>query len=103
MMKRNFSSEFLYQVFALIIAVIIVHAVYVTVVRPQASAIVAEQTIRIQEDADYTPQRSLYVLVRDFEQESCFVLMFWVFSIMGFKDQYQISIDPVCVRISDRW
>ena len=84
-MKRNFSNEFLYQVFALIIAVIVVHAVYVTLVRPQASAIVAEQTIRIQEDASYTPQRSLYVLVRDFEQESCFVLMFWAFSIMGFK------------------
>ncbi len=67
-MKRTFSSEFLYQVFALIIAVIIVHAIYVTVVRPQATAIIAEQTLRIQEDENYTPDRSLYVLVRDFEQ-----------------------------------
>lgn len=84
-MKRKFPNEFLYQVFALIIAVIIVHAVYVTVIRPQASAVMAEQTIQIQEDANYTPQRSLYVLIRDFEQESCFVLMLWAFSIMGFK------------------
>ena len=84
-MKRKFPNEFLYQVFALIIAVIVVHAVYVTVIRPQASAVMAEQTIRIQEDANYTPQRSLYVLIRDFEQESCFVLMLWAFAIMGFK------------------
>ena len=52
-MKRTFSSEFLYQVFALIIAVIIVHAIYVTVVRPQATAIIAEQTLRIQEDENW--------------------------------------------------
>lgn len=84
-MKRNFRNEFLYQVFALIIGVILVHAVYVTVVRPQATAILAEQTLRIQEDENYTPERSLYILIRDFEQEACFVLMLWAFSIMGFK------------------
>jgi biopolymer transport protein ExbB/TolQ len=84
-MKRNLPNEFLYQVFALIIAVILVHAVYVTVVRPQATAIADEQTLRIQEDANYTPERSLYVLIRDFEQEACFVLMLWAFSIMGYK------------------
>ena len=84
-MKRNFPTEFLYQVFALIISVILVHAVYVTLVRPQATAIIAEQTLRIQEDENYTPERSLYVLIRDFEQEACLVLMLWAFAIMGFK------------------
>ena len=84
-MNRSFSSEFLYQVFALIIAVIIVHAVYVTLIRPQATAIMAEQAMLIEQDESYTPERSLYVLIRDFEQEACFVLMFWAFSIMGFK------------------
>ena len=84
-MKRNLPNEFLYQVFALIIAVILVHAVYVTVVRPQATAIIDEQTLQIQEDSNYTPERSLYVLIRDFEQEACFVLMLWVLSIMGYK------------------
>ena len=84
-MNRNFSAEFLYQVFALIIAVIVVHAVYVTLVRPQATVIMAEQARLIEEDENYTPERSLYVLVRDFEQESCLVLMLWAFSIMGYK------------------
>ena len=84
-MNRSFSGEFLYQVFALIIAVIIVHAVYVTLIRPQATAIMAEQAVQIEQDENYTPERSLYILIRDFEQEACFVLMIWAFSIMGFK------------------
>ncbi len=90
-MKRNFQTEFLYQVFALIIAVILVHAVYVTVVRPNATEILDEQALQIQEDSDYTVERSLWVLVRDFEQESCFVLMLWAFSIMGYKATRSLS------------
>ena len=84
-MKRTFPTEFLYQVFALIIAVIVVHAVYVTVVRPRATEVIAEQTLRIQEEENYTAERSVWVLIRDFEQEACFILMLWAFSIMGFK------------------
>jgi biopolymer transport protein ExbB/TolQ len=90
-MKRTFFNEFLYQVFALIISVIIVHTVYVTTVRPNATEIIAEQQLRIQEDANYTPDRSIWVLVRDFEQEACFILMFWAFAIMGYKAMVAIN------------
>ena len=84
-MRRSFFNEFLFQVFSGIVAVIIVHAVYVTEVRPRATEIIAEQALRIQEEAGYTPERSVWVLVRDFEQETCFILMLWSFAIMGFK------------------
>ncbi len=84
-MKRNFQTEFLYQVFALIIAVIVVHAIYVTIVRPRATEILNEQVLQIQEDTNFTVERSFWVLIKDFEQESCFVLMLWAFSIMGYK------------------
>jgi biopolymer transport protein ExbB/TolQ len=90
-MKRVFPSEFLYQVFALIIAIILVHAIYVTIVRPRATDVLAEQNLRMQEEENYTPERSIYVLVRDFEQESCFVLMLWAFAIMGYKASSAIS------------
>ncbi|NCF80954.1 MAG: MotA/TolQ/ExbB proton channel family protein, partial [Proteobacteria bacterium] len=33
-MKKNFPTEFVYQVFSLLIAIIIVHAIYVAVIRP---------------------------------------------------------------------
>ena len=84
-MKRRFPAEFVYQVFALIIAIIVVHAVYVTVVRPKAAAVEAEQTLRIGQEENYTPERSVWVIIQDFEQESCFILMIWAFCIMGYK------------------
>jgi biopolymer transport protein ExbB/TolQ len=84
-MRRTFLNEFLFQVFALIVATILVHAVYVTSVRPNATAILAEQTLRIQQEENYTPDRSIWVLIRDFEQEACFILALWAFAIMGYK------------------
>jgi biopolymer transport protein ExbB/TolQ len=89
-MKKNFSNEFVFQIFSLIIAVIIVHAIYVSVVRPNAEAVLEEQRILVQEDSEYVPERSLFVIVRDFEQEACFILMLWAFAIMGYKGYYAI-------------
>ena len=84
-MRRTFFNEFVFQVFGLIISVIMVHAVYVTVIRPNATAILAEQALKMKEDANYNAEQSLYVIVRDPEQEWCFILMFWSFAIMGYK------------------
>ena len=84
-MKRTFPAEFVYQVFSLIIGVILVHAVYVTVVRPNADAFLAAERARVEADPQHVPQRSLYVVVRDFEQEACFVLLLWAFAIMAYK------------------
>ncbi len=84
-MRRTFPTEFLFQVFALIIAVIVVHSTYVTVVRPRANAVLAEQTLRMQQEENYSPDQSVWVIIRDYEQEACFVLMLWAFAIMGYK------------------
>lgn len=85
MMKHNPLSEFFYQLFALILALILVHTIYVTVIRPNADAILAEQ--RAQQDAGevYEVKRSVYVVVKDYEQEACFILALWVLAIMGMK------------------
>jgi len=79
------SSEFIYQLFALLIAVILVHAVYVGVIRPVADAQIAKQMELQASGTDFVPERSLAVVVRDYEQESCFILMFWALAIMGYK------------------
>jgi biopolymer transport protein ExbB/TolQ len=83
--KRAIPVEFVYQVFSLLLAVIIVHAVYVSIVRPNADAFQSVEAERMEADPDYIQQRSLYVVVRDFEQEACFILMLWAFAIMGYK------------------
>ncbi len=86
-MKKPFpvSNEFIYQLFSLIIVTILVHATYVAVVRPRADSILAQQAAMLMEDKSYVTERSVYVLIRDYEQEACFILMFWALAIMAYK------------------
>ena len=84
-MKKHLPVEFIFQLFSLIISIIIVHAIYVSIVRPNAAAIIEEQAIQINQNPDYVPERSGYVVIKDFEQESCFILALWAFSLMGYK------------------
>jgi biopolymer transport protein ExbB/TolQ len=85
MTKKNIPVEFVYQLFALLTAVIIVHAFYVSIVRPNATEVLEQQAIEAASNPDYIRERSTWVLVKDLEQEACFVLMFWALAIMGFK------------------
>jgi biopolymer transport protein ExbB/TolQ len=85
MKRKNFPIEFVFQLFALIISIIIVHAFYVTIVRPNAAQVIEEQTQAAAVDPDYVRERSVWILIKDLEQESCFILMFWALAIMGYK------------------
>lgn len=84
-------SEFFYQVFSLVLIVLFVHLLYAGLIRPNADAMLARQaaaaTAAAADTADQaqTTERSFYVVVRDFEQEACFILLLWALSIMAFK------------------
>jgi hypothetical protein len=84
-MKKHFPFEFIYQVFSLLIIIIVVHAAYVAIIRPNAQAELEQQTAQLKIDKDFVPKRSIYVLIRDYEQEACFILMFWSLFIMAYK------------------
>ena len=96
-MKKHIPTEFVFQMASLLIAVIVVHAFYVAVVRPNADAIIEEQQIQIEENPDYVPERSFFVIIRDFEQEACFVLMLWALSILGYK-AYAASLERALLQ-----
>ena len=85
MSKPRIPSEFAFQVLALLAAVIVVHAFYVGLIRPSADAQLAAQAALQASGAAFVPERSLYVVIRDFEQEACFILMIWALAIMGLK------------------
>jgi biopolymer transport protein ExbB/TolQ len=85
MKKKNIPVEFVFQLFALIIAIIVVHAFYVSIVRPNAAEVMAAQAIEAENNPDFVRVRSTWVLIKDLEQEACFVLMFWALAIMGYK------------------
>lgn len=84
-MKHTPVSEFMYQLFALILSIIIVHAVYVTVIRPNANAILEQQQAQQEAGETAVTSRSVYIVVKDFEQEACFILALWVIAIMARK------------------
>jgi len=83
--RSNLPAELIYQVGALLVAVIVVHLLYVTMIRPNANALLADQAERSAAGESFVPERSLYVVLRDYEQESCFILMLWSIAIMGYK------------------
>jgi biopolymer transport protein ExbB/TolQ len=90
-MKKNFPVELVYQVFSLLIAFILVHALYVTVIRPQANSFLKQEAANMQADPDYVAQRSFFVVIKDYEQETCLILMIWAFAILGFKGRSTYS------------
>ena len=84
-MRRALPFDFAFQSSALVAAIIIVHLAYVTMIRPNADAILEAQAARADAGESFVPDRSLYVVLRDYEQESCFILAFWAMAIMGMK------------------
>ena len=85
MNKSRLPSEFAFQVLDLLAAVIVVHAFYVGLIRPSADAqLVAQAALQASGEA-FVPERSLFVVIRDFEQEACFILMIWALAIMSLK------------------
>jgi len=84
-MRHNPFSEFYFQLIALMVSIIIVHAIYITIVRPQADAALREQ-LELQAAGEIVDvQRSGYVVIKDYEQEACFILALWATAIIGFK------------------
>jgi biopolymer transport protein ExbB/TolQ len=78
-------SEFLFSLFALIVIAISVHAVYVTVVRPRAAAVLSEQRAAMKKDPNFVAERSIYVVLKDWEQEAEIILGLWALAIIGYK------------------
>ena len=90
-MKFSTSKELIFQASALVICALLVHLVYVVVIRPNADAILEAQAAMAAAGQLMDTPRSIYVILRDFEQEACFILMFWSFAIMGYKAKTAIA------------
>jgi biopolymer transport protein ExbB/TolQ len=84
-MRKPQPGDFVFQLSSLVLAFVLVHAFYVIVVRPNADAVLAEQARIMQEDPEYVQERSVWVVIKDFEQEAVFVLGLWALAIMGSK------------------
>ena len=52
----------------------------------------------MQVDPNYVQERSAWVIMRDFEQEACFILMLWAFAIMAYKSTVTASRERKLLR-----
>jgi biopolymer transport protein ExbB/TolQ len=81
---------------ALILSVIIVHMIYIGYVRPEANAL-----IEISQAEGQSVPREVVVILKDYEQEICFILMLWgCFLIVNsyreiLKTKYLFSVDLI--------
>jgi biopolymer transport protein ExbB/TolQ len=84
-MNKSRSQDFWFEVFALIVIIIVVQGVYATVVRPQAQAVRSADLAQMQKDPQYVPELSGWVIIHEFEPEVCVIFTLWAFAIMGRK------------------
>jgi len=102
-MKTRYPKEFLYSLGSLLAAVILVHAIWTAWVRPNAQAVLTVQAEGMRLDPNFVSERSLFVIMKDWEQESCVILMIWALAMIAFKnrstrrEQELIDGDPVRV------
>jgi len=82
---------------ALIFSVIIVHMIYIGYVRPEANTLIE----LAQEEGRQSVPRDVVVIVKDYEQEICFILMLWgCFLIVNsyreiLKTKYLFTVDLI--------
>jgi biopolymer transport protein ExbB/TolQ len=77
--KRPFSGrELLYSIGSLLVIAIIVQMIYATVIRPRAEVLLAAATaVDNTGNSDRSSLRSVWVVIRDYEQEIAFILALW--------------------------
>ncbi|MFO7303990.1 MAG: MotA/TolQ/ExbB proton channel family protein [Gammaproteobacteria bacterium] len=83
--RFQYPSEFFVTLFALIVTVVTVHALYVAWIRPAGTEVIAAEQARMREDPDYVPSRSVYLVIKDFEQEAEIIHFIWAMLIIGYK------------------
>ena len=100
-MKTRYPKEFLYSLGALLAAVVVIHAIWSFWVRPSAQAVLAVQAEAMSKDPNFVPERSMLVIMKDWEQESCVILMIWAIAMIALKnratrrEQEMLDGDPV--------
>lgn len=81
----SYPSEFFVTLVALIGTIVVVHALYVSWIRPTGDELVATEQARMKADKDYVPERSFYLTINAPEQEIEIIHFVWALLILGYK------------------
>lgn len=87
-------SSMVKSVIGLVVSIVVVHLVYIGYIQPEAKL-----AIEAARNAGQSAPRDLVVILKDYEQEICLILMFWgTFLILGkcgviLKERYLFNVD----------
>jgi biopolymer transport protein ExbB/TolQ len=81
----SYPSEFFVTVLALIVTILVTHALYVSWIYPTGDEIMATEQAKLKADKDYVPARSVYLTINAPEQEVEIIHFVWALLILGYK------------------
>jgi biopolymer transport protein ExbB/TolQ len=84
-------DDAVYSISALLLAVIIIHSIWTLIIRPRAEAVLSQRVTVNQAGTNVKTQvlqlRSVYVILKDHEQELCVILCLWSLLLLGRQAQ----------------
>ena len=83
-------DDAVYSISALLLAVIIIHSIWTLIIRPRAEAVLSQRIV-VTNSKDVKTQvlqlRSVYVILKDHEQELCVILCMWSLLLLARQAQ----------------
>jgi biopolymer transport protein ExbB/TolQ len=78
-------DDAVYSISALLLSVIVMHSIWTLVIRPRAAAVLGTASVVKQGDTTHRvlQLRSVYVILKDHEQELCVTLCMWSLLLLG--------------------
>lgn len=101
-------DDAVYSISALLLAVILIHSIWTLMIRPRAEAVLS-QRVTVTNSSNVKAQvlqlRSVYVILKDHEQEICVILCLWSLLLLGRQAQQTQKgrklLDRDYVKIAD--
>ena len=101
-------DDAVYSIAALLLSVILIHSIWTLVIRPRAEAVLSQRvavTNSTGVKAQVLQLRSVYVILKDHEQEICVILCVWSLLLLGRQAQQTQKgrklLDREYVKIAD--
>jgi len=85
-----FTPAGLVQILGLILSIVLVAMIYSLIIRPNAEKYLVAEEYGMEAQA--VQSGNLYVVLKDYEQQACFTLMFWVILILAYK-AFQVNAE----------
>ena len=78
-------DDAVYSISALLLSVILIHSIWTLFIRPRAEAVLSQHTeVKTGDTSHRVLQlRSVYVILKDHEQETCVILCLWSLLLLG--------------------